>query len=167
VAIAPVGYAGRRQAAGLATVAVGFDGGAESELALKAATELAKAAGAELRIVAVVRPESVVYGNGVGIGIARDFEEAIREGLQEQVDRALAEVGDEVKAEGGVIRGAPEQELGSLDADVVVVGSRRYGPLRTVLLGGVSLPLSRSSARPVLVVPRGARVTEPEGALAG
>ena len=164
VAIAPRGYAGRPQANALETVAVGFDGGAESELALEAATALAGKAGARLRIVGVVRPQSVVYGNGLGVGVAVDLEAAMREAFEEQVGQALAKVGDEVTAEGGVLSGQPEQVLGSVDADLVVVGSRRYGPVRSVLLGGVSLPLSRSSEVPLVVVPRGTEVAAADAA---
>jgi len=40
--------------------------------------------------------------------------------------------------------------------DLMVVGSRGYGPLKAVLLGGVSGQLIRSAACPVIVIPRGA-----------
>ncbi len=40
--------------------------------------------------------------------------------------------------------------------DLLVCGSRGYGPVRRVLLGGVSRRLIRTAACPVLVVPRGA-----------
>ena len=40
------------------------------------------------------------------------------------------------------------------DADLLVCGSRAYGPLRLVLLGGVSSRLLHRAALPLLVVPR-------------
>ena len=40
------------------------------------------------------------------------------------------------------------------DADVLVCGSRGYGPARRVLLGGVSSRLLRHARIPVIVVPR-------------
>lgn len=43
----------------------------------------------------------------------------------------------------------------SRDLDVLVIGSRRFGPVRSVLLGSVSWPLIERAACPVLVVPRG------------
>ena len=43
----------------------------------------------------------------------------------------------------------------SVDIDVPVLGSRDYGPIRTVLLGIVSRALVRSAGCPVVVVPRG------------
>jgi nucleotide-binding universal stress UspA family protein len=44
--------------------------------------------------------------------------------------------------------------LGPDDVDVLVCGSRGYGPVRRVLLGGVSSPLIRRAQLPVTVVPR-------------
>ena len=63
--------------------------------------------------------------------------------------------------EGTVDAGRPADRLiGMTDAvDLMVVGSRGYGPLRSVLLGGVSGQLIRSAACPVVVVPRGAQTT--------
>jgi nucleotide-binding universal stress UspA family protein len=62
-----------------------------------------------------------------------------------------------VPTEPVVVVGAPEQVLAeeSETTDLVVVGSRGYGPHRAVLLGSVSGRLVRESACPVLVVPRG------------
>jgi nucleotide-binding universal stress UspA family protein len=40
------------------------------------------------------------------------------------------------------------------DADLLVCGSRAYGRLRRVLLGGVSSRLLRRAALPLVVVPR-------------
>ena len=43
----------------------------------------------------------------------------------------------------------------SNDVDLLVCGSRGYGPLGSVLLGGVSRRLVHRAACPVIVVPRG------------
>jgi Universal stress protein family len=40
--------------------------------------------------------------------------------------------------------------------DMLICGSRGYGPIRRVLLGGVSSPLIRQAQLPVTVVPRAA-----------
>ena len=45
------------------------------------------------------------------------------------------------------------RESGELD--LLVVGSRGFGPLRAVLLGSVSSALVRSAESPLVVVPRG------------
>ena len=44
----------------------------------------------------------------------------------------------------------------SHELDLLVVGSRGYGPVRQVLIGGVSGELMRRAACPVLIVPRSA-----------
>ena len=44
--------------------------------------------------------------------------------------------------------------------DLLVVGSRRYGPLRSTLLGGVSSSLVEHAHCPVLIVPRGVHAAE-------
>ena len=43
----------------------------------------------------------------------------------------------------------------STDLDLLIIGSRGYGPLRAVLVGGVSGRVLRSAQCPVIVVPRG------------
>ena len=43
----------------------------------------------------------------------------------------------------------------SENVDLLVCGSRGYGPLRSVLLGGVSRRLTAEAQCPVLVLPRG------------
>lgn len=139
VAVAPVGYA-RQERHGLRTVGVGFDGDEEAARALGVAAMVAKDAGAVLKVVAVA-PGAV-------------FSKA----LEDKVDWALGALHGEVTAEGSVLHGDPADKLASLGVDLLVLGSRRYGPLRSVLLGGVSLPLVRGAEHPILVVPRGVRV---------
>lgn len=53
---------------------------------------------------------------------------------------------------------ASERVDRSHDLDILVIGSRGYGPLHAVLLGGVSGRVIRDAACPVIVVPRGAKV---------
>jgi nucleotide-binding universal stress UspA family protein len=43
----------------------------------------------------------------------------------------------------------------SRDHDLLVLGSRGYGPLRAVLLGGVSRRVAAEAHCPVVVLPRG------------
>jgi hypothetical protein len=45
----------------------------------------------------------------------------------------------------------------SADLDVLVCGSRGYGPLRAALLGSVSRRVAGAAQCPVIVVPRGVR----------
>jgi nucleotide-binding universal stress UspA family protein len=56
-----------------------------------------------------------------------------------------------------VVDGDPVERLveASHGFDMLVVGSRRYGALRSGLLGSVSAPLIERAACPVVIVPRG------------
>jgi nucleotide-binding universal stress UspA family protein len=48
-------------------------------------------------------------------------------------------------------------DLPGQGTDLLICGSRGYGPVRQVLLGGVSSRVVRAAAYPVMIVPRGAR----------
>jgi hypothetical protein len=53
---------------------------------------------------------------------------------------------------GDVVRELATQSTG---LDLLVAGSRGYGPMRSVLLGGVTGRLMREAACPLIIVPRG------------
>ena len=69
---------------------------------------------------------------------------------------ALASLDDDRDVGGRVLEGDAAAELAaaSAEVDLLVVGSRGYGPVRRVLLGSVSRELVRSAACPVVVLPR-------------
>ena len=73
------------------------------------------------------------------------------------LERALSALPSGATLSGEVVIGTPAEELRVLSerVDLLVCGSRGYGPLRAVLLGGVTHPLIANSACPVLIVPRG------------
>jgi nucleotide-binding universal stress UspA family protein len=47
----------------------------------------------------------------------------------------------------------------SENLDLLICGSRGYGPLRAVLLGGVSRRLTAEARCPVIVLPRGVKAS--------
>jgi nucleotide-binding universal stress UspA family protein len=141
----------------LGTIAVAFLDTPEGHQALETAVALAERVGARLLLASVMPRPAEVYLPVVG----RDAEEAFvatsRELFQRALDDALARVGGRVEAAGELLEGGVVDTLATLDrrdADLLVCGSRAYGPLRRVLLGGVSSRLLRRSALPLLVVPR-------------
>jgi nucleotide-binding universal stress UspA family protein len=153
VAVAPKGYADGVHE-NLRDIAVGYDGGPEAKVALQRAEALAKPSGARLRLLTVVTspvatPRMVPAAYSPSPEYPPDPERVIDEGLH-SVDDALA-------AEPVRLDGDPAMELTRECAegvDLLVVGSRGYGPLTRVLLGSVSSKVAQDAPCPLLVVRR-------------
>ena len=158
IAVVPHGFAGGE----LRTVGVAFTSSPEGEQALRSGVALAQATGAALRVITVLQEQLGTLGsNRPG---ARAMQQIPEELAAEHhiagraaVDAAFAESGAEVEAEIELIYGDPAEGLlgftGSLD--LLVMGSRAYGPRRAVLLGGVSRRVTAETRCPVVVLPRG------------
>jgi nucleotide-binding universal stress UspA family protein len=73
--------------------------------------------------------------------------------------RQVAELGDDVPVEAEAFIGEPAETLVTVSEhlDLLVMGSRGYGPLRAVLLGGVSRQVAAQAHCPVIVLPRGVK----------
>jgi len=154
VLVAPAGYA--RHGGGLRAIGVGFDGSPESRAALELARDLAKTAGARLRVIDVVAPPDP---GGPFPAYRPDWEEHARircEEAERRLGDVLAELGD--IATGDVAFGRPARELAyeGNHLDMLVLGSRGYGPLRRLMLGSTSSRLVHEAPCPVLVLARGA-----------
>ena len=156
VAVAPNGFHASAST-GIRTIAVAFDGSEEATAALVGGTAMARAMRARLRIIEVldtrwVGTPALMYGPG-DIMPPDELQEHARRHLAEVV----ADLPGDVSTEPVVLVGDPERMLAeqSEDVDLMVVGSRGYGPHRAVLLGSVSGRLVRDAACPVVVVPRG------------
>ena len=142
VAIAPRGFRDR-PVLDPAVIGVAFDGSPESAAAARAGTELAREAGATLRVMGV-EPT----------GWSRPIRH--HEPVATALALASAELDDGVEVESRLLRGDPAhalaRESGALG--LLICGSRARGPLRRVMLGSVSAAVVRSASCPVLVVPR-------------
>lgn len=155
VAVAPRGFR-ERDSRGLRVIGVGYDGSPEAERALATAEALARAAGAALRVVTVVGQQSSA-GSGFGYMYA-ESRAAAEARAQSLLDAALDRLGDDTRPLGIKRRGEPATVLSDeaeRGLDLLVVGSRGYGPLLRTVLGSVSSKLMRLAPCPVLVVPRG------------
>ncbi len=128
----------------LARVAVGFDSGPESELALRLADEIAAAADAELLL------ESLVRSHG-------DLSERDRLDALELGRRAAFGTAARARADARV--GDPGLELRALSetVDLMVIGSRRWGALARVVLGGVGETLASDCGSSMLITCRALR----------
>jgi nucleotide-binding universal stress UspA family protein len=119
-------------------VGVAYGTTPESDDAVRAAVDLAARTGARLHVLSVYEPAP-----------HNDLAER-RPG--ERLDHALADTpADRVE-----LAGDPAAALaaGSADLDLLVVGSRSYGPLGAVLLGAVTRRLAHAAQCPLMVVPR-------------
>ena len=153
VAVAPRGYVEPEE---VATISVGFDGGPEAKGALSWATGLADELGGRLRLVAVHQP--IAFANvRTGAFPVESVGQALRRELQGEVEEAKLSVAGNLPMETVFRDGDPATELiaASTETDLLVLGSRGYGPLRSVLLGSVSDVTVAGSRVPVVVVPRG------------
>jgi nucleotide-binding universal stress UspA family protein len=158
VAVAPHGYATAPRPAGFERVGVAFVAGEAGHNALRVADLLAQRVGARVRLLAVTAPR--VWQPDAWAGRARPEELAAaqREVAARHAAEAVAELPDGAAVDVEIREGDPVAELreASETLDLLVCGSRAYGPASVVLVGGVSKALAREAACPVLVVPRGA-----------
>ena len=140
------------------SVGVGFVDDEEGHAALRAGAALARAAGANLHAVTAIE---VLDPNEAVIVASPRLDgqlEVAQAAAQRALDAAIEELPgpDRVTTE-VVARNAADALIAlSVDVDLLVCGSRGYGPLRSVLLGAVSHQLTHAAHCPVIVVPRGA-----------
>jgi nucleotide-binding universal stress UspA family protein len=156
VAVPPHGYRGQPPAR-LGSIAVAFDGSPESEAALADAAGLAQACGASLRLLAVLEAGAFFGYSETGSYTAPELIELERGRLEREVQATVDGLPPGLEARGELLAGSAVGELARAAADgsdLLVAGSRGYGPLRRVLLGGVSTGLMREGLCPVVVVPR-------------
>jgi nucleotide-binding universal stress UspA family protein len=144
VAVVPPEFRARER---FATIGVAYVASEEGRLALRNAHALAHRAGATLRVITVVKG-----GDNGGALRSQDREAAERE-----LASAASELGEDVRVDVQVLSGDPAQTLirASEGLDILVCGSRGYGPVRSVILGSVSRRVAVESHCPVIVVPRG------------
>jgi nucleotide-binding universal stress UspA family protein len=157
VAVVPHGWRMRGSEEPL-VFGVGLTSSPEADDAVALAARLAGAVHAPLRVLTAVHLPPPAHPMFAALGIGyEDFCRGRRRDAEHVARRAVA--GLDVETEIVIEDGDPAAWLAeaSRDLDLLVVGSRRYGPLRRALLGGVSSRLVNRAACPVLIVPRGVR----------
>jgi nucleotide-binding universal stress UspA family protein len=151
--IAPKGYLEGDFSDVLRVVGVGFDGTAESQAALDEATRLAQRNRATMRVISVAAP---VPATGVAVA-AQVGSRDIGADLQAQLHDAVAELPADVRALPIPEKGDPVTQLlarADEGLDLLVLGSRGFGPVMRLLAGSVSARVIRKAPCPVLIVPR-------------
>jgi nucleotide-binding universal stress UspA family protein len=156
VAIAPHEWTKRP----IQTIAVGFVDTPEGHAALSVAHAFAARVGARVRVIAALHPSGgwdATRAPGPRPQRGALLEGRHRAEVKAGVERAVAALGAGVEIETEFHVDDPAEVLLriSANADLLICGSRGYGPLRSVLLGGVSHRLVREASCPVLILPRG------------
>jgi nucleotide-binding universal stress UspA family protein len=159
LAIAPRGYSSRPSRR-FSQIGVGYDGGPEAQAALELASWIALGAKTELELYAVVddRTPPIGWSRFASGGAAHaEWEDAV----SAEIERLGAEAENALSATGAnghvkIRRGRPADALVELSefVDLVVIGSRRWGPVKRVLLGTTGESLVHDAACPVVLVPR-------------
>ncbi|MDA0184905.1 universal stress protein [Solirubrobacter phytolaccae] len=155
IAVAPRGLREKPADTAVRRIGVAFVDVPEAHEALRVAAALVEQTGASLTLYTVVAPRAEIFAPVTGRDAEEAFLGAVREAAREALDAAVAGLGFEAADE--LLEGDVVDELAALDdreCDLLVCGSRGYGPVRRVLLGGVASKLVRRAACPVVVVPR-------------
>jgi nucleotide-binding universal stress UspA family protein len=164
IAVVPQGW---EEGRGLDAIGVGFVATDEGDEALRCAYELARRAVATLVVTTVVKAalpaEETLPGMVVPTPEAiAEVESEHRRTAEHELRAALDRLDGDVPVEAEVVVARdPAEVLITLSerVDLLVCGSRGYGPLRAVVLGGVARRVSTEARCPVLVVPRGVRAS--------
>jgi nucleotide-binding universal stress UspA family protein len=143
IAVVPYGWAA---VVGRKTIGVDYVDSAEGHEAMRAAHALARRAGGTLRVV-----------TAVSAGSAGALEGELRARAERAQRSAIAALGGEVAVENDVFVEDRADVLirASENLDLLVCGSRGYGPRGAVSLGTVSRRVATEARCPVVVVPRG------------
>ena len=144
-------------------ILIATDGSAAAHEAVELGVELARDEAAEAVFVHVVPLSDMVSMNGFGLMSAVPYEPTESDEQVLEDAQAVAER-EGVPAGAAFLRGDPVAEItrhaDTIDADLIVVGSRGHGGFASALLGSVSRGILGASRRPVLVV-RAAAVQDP------
>lgn len=141
----------------LRRIVVGVDSSDESQAALELASSIASRTGARLTAVSVVddRLPATVAPAGLAVELVQwdELVEAQRTGTERLIGR-IAERHPGIETELRV--GDPATELAAVadDADLLVLGSRRWGAMARLVVGSTGEELSREAPCSLLLVPR-------------
>jgi nucleotide-binding universal stress UspA family protein len=153
VAVASGGYA--EEPVPITRVGVGYDGSDESERALAVGRAIGERQRASLRAMQVVNLPTYAY-SGLVAPVTGDTIDTMLAEAREQLN-GLEDV--ETRAVYGLVG----EELAAFgdELDLLIVGSRGYGPWQRLVLGSTSNYLQRHARCSLLVLPRAARSPSP------
>jgi nucleotide-binding universal stress UspA family protein len=135
----------------LRRIGVGYDSSPESKAALEAARRLTADVGAALQALEVVPIDAYISTGFAAATLAEDLD-AMVEDAEKRLKQELPDV------EARAVCGLTGEELAAFGdrLDLLVVGSRGYGPMKRLVLGSTSNYLERHARCSLLVLPRAA-----------
>lgn len=148
IAVAPADYA--KEPVAMREIGVGYDGSPESEHAIAVARRIAAARGARLSAFSAVSVPAYAFMAGTApVG-------NVPEGMVDEARSRIEALGD-VESHAAYGQASEELALYSASLDLLVVGSRGYGPIGRLIHGSTSRQLLGEARCPLLILTRTAR----------
>lgn len=165
VIVAPAGLAAAKQPIRLARIGVGFDDTPQAHDALAVARSVAGLTGGELSVVWAAHLVAKAFPLSLMSYMHPNYWEEVRGKVEQRLQEVTAPIRSELPVRTEIASGATVAALVrcSEKLDLLVLGSRGYGPIERVLLGSVSRAVVNDARCPVLVVPKGVTVLEEDG----
>lgn len=140
-------------------ILVAFDGSSHAQAALAEAFDLAQANNGRVTVMAVV-PQPGAWGSATAYGapidldgLGKSLEREYQTMLDDAVDAGPADVPvTKILKHGAAAAAILEEACDRRHHDLIIMGSRHRGELRSLVLGSVSHDVQQASPVPVLVV---------------
>jgi nucleotide-binding universal stress UspA family protein len=139
---------------GIKRIVVAVDTSDYSEMVVARASAIAIAFSAEIHLISIVGlPKLIASEADIGIQDVRLCEKEFQEHQKRLIDEYLK--GHDLHIESRVLHGDPSSKILSyaneIGADLIVMGSKAYGKVHRLLLGGVSEDVVRNAKCPVMI----------------
>lgn len=145
---------------------MGYTDSAEAKAALRLGDQLAQVFDGDLSVIAASGLSLFVRSYAAQAAMVSELEAETYAATKASLQSAVAALASGVPVHTQTVEGNAADVLveRSRELDLLVLGSRAYGPVRHALLGSVSAAVMREAHCPVLVMPRGSEPAADEPA---